>query len=152
MPQRQLAGQCANAAAPLVDCLHARTPGVMDLGRSQAVHGVAIALPGARLCVLAFGGRAPARNQRQVGRVAECDVRKLPFDYGGFWPRAGAPVGQIDATLLTFKARSDRLVWSEHLREAAAACRPLPVIHAAKMSPRERRVLNYSRRSRALDC
>ena len=37
---------------------------------------------------------------------------------------AGAPVGQIDATLLTFKTRSDRPVWSEHLREPAAACRP----------------------------
>jgi hypothetical protein len=29
------------------------------------------------------------------------------------WP-AGAPVAEIDATLLTFKIRSDRPVWGKH--------------------------------------
>jgi hypothetical protein len=37
---------------------------------------------------------------------------------------AGAPVGEIDATLLTFKTRSDRPVWSEQFREPAVAGRP----------------------------
>lgn len=35
---------------------------------------------------------------------------KLPFANTRKWPVAGAPVGEIDATLLTFKIRSDRPV------------------------------------------
>jgi hypothetical protein len=38
---------------------------------------------------------------------------KLPMASGPKWPGAGAQGGEIDATLLTFKIRSDRLVWGE---------------------------------------
>ena len=37
---------------------------------------------------------------------------------------AGAPVGEIDATLLTFKSGSDRPVWGEQFRLPAVAGRP----------------------------
>jgi len=42
------------------------------------------------------------------------------------WPRAAAPVGEIDATLLTFETRSDRPVWSEQFRLPAVATRLRP--------------------------
>jgi hypothetical protein len=40
------------------------------------------------------------------------------------WPVAGAPAGEIDATLLTFKIRSDRPVWGEQFRKLAVTGRP----------------------------
>ena len=40
---------------------------------------------------------------------------------------AGAPVGEIDATLLTLKTRSDRPVWGAQFREPAVAGRPRAV-------------------------
>jgi hypothetical protein len=41
-----------------------------------------------------------------------------------FWPLADAPVDEIDATLLTFKTRSDLPVWSEQFLEPAVSGRP----------------------------
>ncbi|MGL6109215.1 MAG: hypothetical protein ACRC2B_03865 [Rubrivivax sp.] len=49
------------------------------------------------------------------------------------WPMAGAPVGEIEVALLTFKALSDRPVWADQFRESAVAyesegalrCRPV---------------------------
>jgi len=37
---------------------------------------------------------------------------------------AGAQVGEIDATLLTFKIRSERLVWGKQSGEPAVSGRP----------------------------
>jgi len=51
---------------------------------------------------------------------------------------AGAPVGEIDATLLTFKTRSDRPVWSEQFREPAVAGRPLAVLTSGRQFARKR--------------
>jgi hypothetical protein len=52
----------------------------------------------------------------------------------------GAPVDEIDATLLTFKTVSDRPVWSVQFRELAVACRPQPVVQVAEKWPRHRPV------------
>ncbi len=52
-------------------------------------------------------------------------ARKRPFIEFRSWPAAGAPVGEIDATLLTFEIRSDRPVWGEQFRELAFICRPI---------------------------
>ena len=40
---------------------------------------------------------------------------------------AGAQVGEIDATLLTFKIRSERLVWGKQSGEPAVSGRPVAV-------------------------
>lgn len=41
------------------------------------------------------------------------------------WPVAGAQVGEIDATLLTFKIRSERLVWGKQSGAPAVSGRPI---------------------------
>jgi len=45
----------------------------------------------------------------------------------------GAPVDEIDATLLTFKIRSDRPLWSEQFRKSAAGGRPSAATHAREL-------------------
>jgi hypothetical protein len=49
---------------------------------------------------------------------------------------AGAPVGEIDATLLTFKIRSDRPLWSEQFLEPAVSGRPPADANAGDLDDR----------------
>jgi hypothetical protein len=44
---------------------------------------------------------------------------------------ARAPIGEIDATLLTFKGKSDRPVWGQQFRESAVACQSIAAAHPA---------------------
>jgi len=44
---------------------------------------------------------------------------------------AGAQIGEIDATLLTFKIKSEWLVWGEQSGEPAVSGRPQAVLHGA---------------------
>jgi hypothetical protein len=54
----------------------------------------------------------------------------------GLWPVAGAQVGEIGATLLTFKIRSERLVWGEQSGEPAVSGRPQAALGGPlKISP-----------------
>ena len=46
---------------------------------------------------------------------------------------AGAQVGEIDATLLTFKLRSDRPVWGEQYGEPAVSGRPSTGAHERRL-------------------
>lgn len=48
---------------------------------------------------------------------------------------AGAQAGEIDTTLLTFKATSDRPVWSGQFGESAVACQSVPVLRS--VAPKE---------------
>ena len=50
---------------------------------------------------------------------------KQSFTRTRSWPVAGPQVEEVDVTLLTFKIRSDRLVWCEQLGEPAVSGRPI---------------------------
>ena len=79
---------------------------------------------------------AASTSARSVNAGSAADKRS---------PVAGAQVGEIDATLLTFKIRSERLVWGKQSGEPAVSGRPFPVIRSARNVPCRRPVSKYSR-------
>ena len=84
----------------------------------------------------AFGSPAVVGRRALAGSNLSSAVVQFAALNDSIWPVAGAPVGEIDATLLTFKIRSDRPVWGELFRERAVAGRPFAVTRGRQLSCR----------------
>ena len=52
-------------------------------------------------CCMSMSNARWSSRAHFINRLAP----NLPFASTGSWPRAGAPAGEIDATLLTFKVK-----------------------------------------------
>lgn len=90
--------------------------------RSQTERRAAIALGGAYLVVPT--SVCPQRNGSSAAAGRGRWRLNPTLASSRFWPVAGAPVGEIVATLLTFKIRWDRPVWGEQSSAPAVSGRP----------------------------
>ena len=84
---------------------------------------------------LQIDGVISSNHALGVAKLLWWDPAKQTAANGKYWPVAGAPADEIDATLLTFKSISDRPVWSEQFRDSAVSDRPSATARTTPSEP-----------------